>query len=179
MLFFEGLVLQTILQKKIDKVRTVGYNKSNSKKERLKIMKKVLTIFLALALSVSMLIPAYAEEAPISLTVNGATVECDVPPQIVEDRTLVPLRAAFEALGAKILLWDESTSTVHAESPDGDVISLQIGSKNLFKAGEVTEMEVPAIIIGDRTMVPMRTIAESIGCNVEWIPESRTVQITK
>ena len=97
-------------------------------------MKKVLTILFALALSVSMLIPAYAEETPITLTVDGVIVECDVPPQIVEDRTLVPLRAAFEALGAKIILWDESTSTVHAQAPNGDIISLQIGSKKLFKA---------------------------------------------
>ena len=142
-------------------------------------MKKVLTILFALALSVSMLIPAYAEETPITLTVDGVIVECDVPPQIVEDRTLVPLRAAFEALGAKIILWDESTSTVHAQAPNGDIISLQIGSKKLFKANEVTEMDVPAIIIGDRTMVPIRAIAECIGCNVEWIADAREVRITK
>lgn len=143
------------------------------------MMKKILTILLTLVLSASMLIPAYAEETPITLTVDGVVVECDVPPQIVEDRTLVPLRAAFEALGAKIILWDESTSTVHAQAPNGDVISLQIGSKKLFKANEVTEMDVPAIIIGDRTMVPIRAIAECIGCNVEWVAETRTVEITK
>lgn len=142
-------------------------------------MKKSLAILLALVLSMAMLLPASAEEAPITLTVNGAAISCDVPPQIVEDRTLVPLRAAFEALGAKIILWDESTSTVHAQAPGGDVISLQIGSNKLFMANEVYEMDVPAIIIGDRTMVPIRAIAESIGCTVEWIPENREVKITK
>lgn len=142
-------------------------------------MKKVLTMILTLALSVSMLVPAFAEEAPITLTVDGVLVECDVPPQIVEDRTMVPLRAAFEALGAKIIHWDESTYTVHAQAPNGDIISLQIGSNKLFKSNEITEMDVPAIIIGDRTMVPIRAIAECIGCNVEWVPETRTVVITK
>ncbi|MBQ7792231.1 MAG: copper amine oxidase N-terminal domain-containing protein [Clostridia bacterium] len=142
-------------------------------------MKKAIAILLTLVLSMAVLLPVSAEEAPIKLTVNGAEVVCDVPPQIVEDRTLVPLRAAFEALGAVIILWDESTSTVHAQAPSGDVISLQIGSNKLFMANNVIEMDVPAKIIGDRTMVPIRAIAESIGCTVEWLPESREVQITK
>lgn len=157
----------------------IGYNKNNLKKERLIFMKKSLAILLTLILSMTTLLSVSAEEPPITLTVNDIAVSCDVPPQIVEDRTLVPLRAAFEALDAKIILWDESTSTVHAQAPNGDVISLQIGSNKLFMANEVYEMDVPAIIIGDRTMVPIRAIAESIGCSVEWIPENREVKITK
>lgn len=77
-----------------------------------------------------------------------------MPPQIVDDRTLVPMRAALEALGASIL-WDESTSTVHAQGPDGTVVSLQIGSDKLFVPGDVITLDVPARIIGDRTMVPI------------------------
>ncbi len=144
-------------------------------------MKKILAMLLTLVFSASMLLAVSAQERPepIALIVNGEEVECDVPPQIVEDRTLVPLRAAFEALDAQIILWDESTSTVHAQAPDGDVISLQIGSNKLFMANEVYEMDVPAKIINDRTMVPIRAIAECLGCEVEWIPETREVKITK
>ena len=141
-------------------------------------MKKVIACILTLILSAMVLMPVSAE-APITLTVNGTAVECDVPPQIVEDRTLVPLRAAFEAVGASIILWDESTSTVHAQSLDGELISLQIGSNKLFMATAVLEMEVPAIIIGDRTMVPMRAIAESLDCTVDWVAENNEVKITK
>ena len=141
-------------------------------------MKKVIACILTLILSTMVLLPVSAE-TPITLTVNGAAVECDVPPQIVEDRTLVPLRAAFESLGATIILWDEATSTVHAQTQDGELISLQIGSNKLFKASAVFEMEVPAIIIGDRTMVPMRAIAESLDCTVDWVAENNEVKITK
>lgn len=143
-------------------------------------MKKVIALLLALAVSASLLLSVSADELPpITLSVNGTNVECDVPPQIIEDRTLVPLRAAFESLGAAIILWDESTSTVHAQSDDGSAIALQIGSKKLFKENKVSEMDVPARIIDGRTMVPIRAIAECLGCTVEWVGETRTVKITK
>lgn len=150
-------------------------------------MKKVLACMLSFVMACSMLLCVSAEdvmliaapEAPITLTVNGTAVECDVAPQLVDGNTLVPLRAAFEASGAVIILWDESTSTVHAQSPKGEGIGLQIGSRNLFIANEIYEMEVPAVIIGDRTMVPIRAIAEALDCDVEWVEETREVKITK
>ncbi|MBO5929804.1 MAG: copper amine oxidase N-terminal domain-containing protein [Clostridia bacterium] len=143
-------------------------------------MKKMISVLLSVTLLFSMASFVQAEEqAPITLTVNGEVVTCDVPPQIVEDYTLVPLRAAFEAVGAMIVLWDESTRTVHAINQEGVFIGLQIGSTTMFTTGEDIEMEVPARIIGDRTMVPIRAIAESLNCDVAWLPEINTVAITK
>lgn len=143
-------------------------------------MKKIISVLLCTILLFSMASVVIAEEqAPITLTVNGEVVECDVPPQIVDGHTLAPMRAAFEAVGAVIILWDESTSTVHAVTQEDVFIGLQIGSTTMFTTGDNIEMEVPARIIGDRTMVPIRALAESLNCEVEWNPETNTVAITK
>ncbi len=143
-------------------------------------MKRIISVLASIAILCSVAPFIAAEEsAPISLTVNGNAVTCDVPPQIVEEHTLVPLRAAFEASGAVILFWDETTSTVLALNAEGEIVSLQIGLNKIFVGDEEFVMEVPAKIIGDRTMVPIRAIAESLNCDVSWQPETRTVAITK
>lgn len=143
-------------------------------------MKKMMSVILSFTLLFSVALFVHAEEqAPITLTVNGEEVPCDVPPQITEDITLVPLRAAFEAVGAMIVLWDEGTRTVHAINVEGVFMGLQIGSDTMFTTEGNITMDVPARIIGDRTMVPIRAIAESLNCDVAWQPETRTVAITK
>jgi len=113
----------------------------------------------------------------ISVLVNNQAISFDQPPVIENDRTLVPLRAIFEALGAEVL-WDGETSTVTATR--GDItISLQIGSNQLYKNGEAITIDVPAQIINDRTMVPVRAIAESFNCRVGWDSDTKTVTITE
>ncbi len=169
-------------KKRIDSLFVVVYNKGRKSEKKMEdfYMKKIMSVLLCAVLLFSAVSVVMAEEqAPITLTVNGEVVVCDVPPQIIEEHTLVPLRAAFEAVGAVIILWDESTSTVHAINQEGVFIGLQIGSTTMFTTGEDIEMEVPARIIGDRTMVPIRAIAESLNCDVAWLPETNTVAITK
>ncbi|MBR5535529.1 MAG: chitobiase/beta-hexosaminidase C-terminal domain-containing protein, partial [Clostridia bacterium] len=83
-------------------------------------------------------------------------------PVIVNDRTLVPLRAIFEAMGAEVV-WDDAAKTVKATRED-TTISLAIGSDQLYVNGEAVTIDVPAQIINDRTMIPVRAIAESFGC---------------
>jgi len=113
----------------------------------------------------------------ISVKVDGGKVYFDQLPQIVNDRTLVPLRAIFEALGAEVN-WDSQTRTVTATKGETQ-ISLAIDSNQLYVNGEVKTIDVPATIINDRTMVPVRAISESLSCNVEWKPDTRTVEITR
>jgi len=48
---------------------------------------------------------------PIKLIVNGKEIQCDVPPQVINDRTMVPARFLAEALGAKVS-WDENQNAV-------------------------------------------------------------------
>ena len=111
----------------------------------------------------------------IMVTVNKDILVFDQPPVIVNDRTLVPLRAIFEALGA-VVEWDAETRTVTARRGD-DTLSLVIDTNIINKNGTAIEIDVPAQIIGDRTMVPVRAISESLGASVDWNANTRTVII--
>lgn len=111
----------------------------------------------------------------ISVSVNKKILAFDQPPVIIDDRTLVPLRAIFEALGA-VVEWDPSTRTVKAERGDTK-ISLVIDTNIIKKNDTDIEIDVPAKIINDRTMVPVRSISESLGASVDWDPVVRMVMI--
>ena len=113
----------------------------------------------------------------ISVTLNGERIDFDQPPVIVNDRTLVPLRAIFEALGATVA-WDDNTRTVTAKK-DSMFISLAIGSDKLYVNDKEITLDVPAQIVNDRTLVPVRAISESFGCKVDWNGDTRTVIINE
>lgn len=118
---------------------------------------------------------AKAAEDVITVKVNNKNVSFDQPPVLENGRTLVPLRAIFEALGAKVD-WDQNTQTVTASK--GDInISLQIGSANMNVNGENKVLDVPAKIAGGRTLVPVRAISEAFGCDVNWDGATKTVII--
>lgn len=137
-------------------------------------MKRLLSLLMALVLLCSFNI-ATAAEADISVFINAAEVEFDVPPVIVDGRTLVPLRAIFEALGASVE-WDNNTRSVLSERA-GSSVSLTVGS-NLMKVNGVDKiLDVPAQIIQDRTLVPVRAISEVFECSVEWDNSTRSVLI--
>lgn len=138
-------------------------------------MKKFLGIILAV-----LMLATVAFAADITVTLNGEVVDCESygsPATIVEGRTLVPLRAIFEALGASVE-WDQATRTV-SSSLGEDSIALTVGSNALIKNGEEITLDVPAQIINDRTMVPARAIAEAYGVGVEWDAATRTVVLTQ
>ena len=85
------------------------------------------------------------------------------------------MRAIFEKLGA-VVGWDGETRTVTAVKDDLTV-SLEIGSFDMYVGDKVTTLDVPALIYGDRTLVPLRAISEAFGCTVDWNGDTRTVSI--
>jgi len=111
----------------------------------------------------------------IKVSVNGEFISFDQPPVMINDRTLVPLRAIFEKLGAKVI-WNDSSQSVDAIR-DETTVSLAIGGTDMYVNGEVKILDVPAQLIGGRTLVPVRAISEAFGCSVVWIEETQTVQI--
>jgi len=115
-----------------------------------------------------------AQAAP-RVVLDGQTLNFDVPPTVENDRTMVPLRAIFEALDAEVN-WDDATQTVTARR-DNTELKLAIGGK-AFKNGTPVNLDVPAKIINGRTMVPLRFVSETIGCQVSWDDATQTVSIT-
>ncbi|NLK37877.1 MAG: copper amine oxidase N-terminal domain-containing protein [Epulopiscium sp.] len=114
----------------------------------------------------------------IKVTVGGTAVVFDQEPIIKEGRTLVPLRAIFEALGATIE-WNAETKTVVAKDEKGVEITLTVGSKEMKVGDKVVTLDAPAQIVKDRTLVPVRAIAEAFGAEVAWDAETKTVAIQK
>ncbi len=116
------------------------------------------------------------QKPEIQVLVNDVPVVFDQPPIIKNDRTLVPLRAIFEALGAEVT-WDETTRTVYSQKDD-TTAALTIDSDKLVVNGTARPLDVPAVIINNRTLVPVRAVSEAFSCNVSWNGETRTVAIS-
>jgi len=87
----------------------------------------------------------------------------------------VPLRAIFEALGATVD-WNANTQTVTGIR-DNTEVRLTIGSTSPTVNGTIVSIDQPGVVIGGRTMVPLRFIGESFGVSVNWDGASRTVTI--
>ncbi len=113
----------------------------------------------------------------IKVTLNGNKINFDQQPVLENGRTLVPLRAIFEALGATVE-WNQATETVTSKK-DNITITLTIGSNQLYVNGKATTLDVPAKVVNGRTLVPVRAVSESFKCKVDWEESSQTVIITK
>lgn len=111
-----------------------------------------------------------------TVSYNGKKIEFDQIPVIEGGRTLVPLRAIFEKIGATIE-WDDKTKTVTAIKGDTK-IKLTINNKTATKNGETVTLDVPAKIINGRTLVPVRFVADCFGVDVKWDETSRRVSLT-
>lgn len=117
---------------------------------------------------------ATAFAAP-SIIVNSNTLATDQEPVIVDSRTLVPMRAIFEALGCEVK-WDADSKTVHAQK-DLQYLSLAIGEDTLYTSKDTITLDVPAQIINGRTMVPLRAVSEALQATVSWDAATETVTI--
>jgi len=100
--------------------------------------------------------------------INNTTRFIDVSPTIVDDRALLPIRFVAEALGATVA-WNEQTATA----------TIALGNETISLTIDCPEMDVPAQIIGDRTMVPIRFVAEALGVIVNWDEETSGIEIIK
>lgn len=98
-------------------------------------------------------------------------------PELLNSRTLVPLRSIFEAMGAEVE-WDNATSTAIARR-NGIEIKIQIGANEMYKDGKAIAVDVPAQLMNSRTMVPVRVIAEAFGADVQWNENGNTVLINE
>lgn len=139
------------------------------------LMKKLLALFIAVLMSISCF-SAYA--ANIRVFLDGNQLVFDQPPIIRNDRTLVPVRAIFEALEAEVT-WDGETATVTAVKDD-TTIKLVINSDIMMVNSKKVVLDSPAIIAADtgRTLVPLRAISESFKIGVSWVEELSAVYLS-
>lgn len=143
----------------------------------------IMTVFTTTAFAEELLISPAPAQKDIDVVVNGKTLELDVAPVIINDRTMVPMRAIFEALDAKVT-WVAEDRLIVATC-DEKIIVLQI-ENHLMTVDAATEdakkeitLDAAPFILNDRTLVPARAVSEALDAKVEWDAETRTVTVTK
>lgn len=137
--------------------------------------KRISSLLIAFVIAFVSYVPAFAGSSEITVNVDGRQLAFDVQPTIIGDRTMVPLRAIFEALGATVE-WNPNTRGITG-SKDGTVIQLTVDRTKAFVNSKEITLDVAATIIDGRTLVPVRFISESLGAQVEWVAATRTVNI--
>lgn len=150
---------------------------TNTKKPAKTIL---LGLFLLIAIAITSLftISAYAETFPwgeepdVSLKVNGKILKTDVPPKIINSRTMIPARALFEEIGGTVT-WDQTNYVVTINYND-QVIKLTINSKTALVNGTQKTLDVPAQIVNSRTLIPLRFVSENLGFTVDYDSKTRT-----
>ena len=164
-LFFIGFGIMIIGSK----THLLIFSREESKGKILKPVYLILIVFMTLSLL------SVAQAAP-TVMLNGNQLSFEVPPTIEDGRTLVPLRAIFEALGTNVE-WNSTANTITAIK--GDIqVKLQIGARTAYKNGSPVTIDVPAQIVNGRTLVPLRVISEVLGADVSWDGNTQTVYIS-
>lgn len=145
--------------------------------------KRALALLTAFLLTVGTMMGAdgigmkAAASDEVSVLLNGTKVEFDQPPIIQNGRTLVPMRAIFEALGYEVT-WDEYYEEIDVYDGDENIMTLWIGVRAILMPPRTIEIDVPPILVNNRTLVPVRAISEGLGAQVDWNDYSQTVIIT-
>ncbi len=138
--------------------------------------KRVVSLFLTLIIVMSMFSILVNAESEIKVLLDGNELAFDVPPQLINSRTMVPMRKIFEAMGANVD-WNGETQTVTATKDDITVI-MQIDNTVIKVNGENITLDVPPQLVDSRTLVPARAVAESLKAKVDWDGDTQTVVIT-
>ena len=137
----------------------------------------------AVMLTAAMLCGYSAAEAKDEIKVyyDGAQIEFDTVPEIVNERTFVPLRAIAETLGADVA-WDGSKDMVTLSRDDVETYLIIGSDETKTKKDEKTtsgRLDAAPYIKDERTMVPVRFISETFGMDVDWDGETLSVLINQ
>ena len=145
-------------------------------------MKRLAIFLMLMAMVLAMAIPAYAEDNVIKVIINGEELKMETLPVLIKDRTMVPMRRIFEALGAYVEWFPAQRKVLAYNYISSEVLELTIDDvKYLPRAAAnfpAKTFDVAPVIVDGRTLVPVRLVAEFMGMNVEWQAATTTVVIT-
>jgi hypothetical protein len=144
-------------------------------------LKKLITLLLVgLILMAGGVQTASAAEATFIIG-NGTyvvneEVRQDTAPYIKNGRTYLPLRYAAYAVGIgdNSIYWEGTTKTAYL-AKNNEIMSIRVGEMMIFKGTTVIITDAPAELVNGRVMLPLRSIAEALGCEVEWDGDNQRV----
>lgn len=145
-------------------------------------MKKLLSLCLALVLAIALAVPAAAADTRaagggVSVQVNGEDVAFpNASPEVRGGRTMVPMRAVLEALGAAVD-YDTASRTVTAAFGD-TVLTHVIGTDKIdVKGGSTLTMDTTSYVKSGSTLVPLRFFSQALGYEVYWDSGAQTAVV--
>lgn len=161
---------------------------------------KLTTIFIVLSLLLAFSGPAfawvisekeYAGQAPVKILINSREFVCqDQKPFTLYGRTYLPFREIGEALGYKVDYVPQKgpcRAIISWMDKDGTYVYLYPGSTSMYVVpqGDPTKeyrqsVDIPLVVKEtNRTVLPIRPVAEAFGWKVDWDGTTRTVTLTK
>lgn len=153
-----------------------------------------MTMFTAVALGMIQTTAVWAADINMNLFYNGKNhayhakeikLEIDgeefkdpnMPAVSIDGRMMLPMRGICQKLGCEVT-WNPKTNEAYAIK-DNQTVVFAVNKKTGYKNGNPFAMDVPPLIINDRTMLPVRALADALDVDIEWDQESRTVHIGK
>lgn len=136
----------------------------------LKYVKRTILLLILI-----LLFPAMASATGPEVYLDGQALHFEVSPVIEDNRTLVPLRGIFEAMGAKVV-WAQESQTATAVKGDTTVV-LPVGSTSPTVNGQVQSLNVAAKIVNGRILAPLRFVGEAFGGTVNWDQAANRIEI--
>ncbi len=123
--------------------------------------------------------PIQTNQQSVNVYYNGKQVEfSDQKPVMENDRVKVPFRKVFEDMGC-IVYYNNTENKIMALTKEGDILTHTIGTNEFDMNGEVKTFDSSSTIINDRTLIPLRAVAETLNSKVEWDDKNQTVTIEK
>jgi len=115
-----------------------------------------------------------------SYTRDKYNVTMDSKPEIIHSRTFLPARYVVEPIGGDIK-WDQYLKQITIDLDDKEIV-LTVGKSVALVNGVEQQISddvsVTPVIVNGRTLVPLRFIAENLGCDVEYISKTKEVILT-
>lgn len=113
----------------------------------------------------------------ITVKIDGKTMTPkDMPAVSIDGRTMLPMRQIATELGCEVV-WNEAAQQVYVVNDDYTLV-FTINQTTGYQNGEEFKMDVPPMIVNDRTMLPVRALATALDLDITWDDPSRTVNIT-
>lgn len=121
----------------------------------------------------------HAYNAPeIKVKIDGKTMTPkDMPAVSIDGRTMLPMRQIAQELGCEVV-WNEAAQQVYVVNDDYTLV-FTINNKTGQQNGKNFSMDVPPMIVNDRTMLPVRALATALDLNITWDDATRTVNIAE
>jgi len=148
-----------------------------------KIVALVLSLFFVMSMTLVDAAQIYYDDAwhtyegnIFTLKVDGKTINCEVPPIVFDDYSVVPARDVFEAMGATVD-WNAINQKVTVKYDDTKV-EVFINKRAVKVNGVEKSAPIPAKLINGKTMIPVRFVSEELGFTVNFDSSTDTILIT-